>query len=325
MEGRPNRGRQTSWKRGGGGNDSGASGGEQTRVRGRGRYGTGRGKRDHYRGRGRGGPPATFERGQEEWSRTEVQEEEEMETHTRRKLESNWDRYKESEEEETNNDMPTQRGSDYHVLLESAGDSFTQFRFSEEREWEMDPLAANQVSAVFVDLPALAQTLQNLPLHCRLNLEAELIQVSTPVELPAVTMAMIKPPLLDHLAAHKGLTFSPGISCAESPAQGVAHLGSTAAKSLFLDDHDEELDQLLGLQGPDSNMLTSQPSGVVEQNADLAQGKPQPGETKEKLLSEPNQMETPDNEKAAAPPKTNDTAKEVAEDDLEDWLDSMIS
>uniref|UniRef100_A0A3Q1FQZ8 Apoptosis, caspase activation inhibitor n=1 Tax=Acanthochromis polyacanthus TaxID=80966 RepID=A0A3Q1FQZ8_9TELE len=57
--------------------------------------------------------------------------------------------------------------------LTSAWDSFTQFRFSEERDWEMDPFA---MSAVFVDLPTLAQTLQQVPLHQRLNLEAELLQ-----------------------------------------------------------------------------------------------------------------------------------------------------
>lgn len=39
----------------------------------------------------------------------------------RRKLESNWDRYEESERKETNEDVPTQRGTDYHVLLSSAG------------------------------------------------------------------------------------------------------------------------------------------------------------------------------------------------------------
>lgn len=34
-----------------------------------------------------------------------------------------------------------------------------------------------QMSPVFVDLPALAQTLQQVPLHQRLHLEAELLQV----------------------------------------------------------------------------------------------------------------------------------------------------
>lgn len=44
---------------------------------------------------------------------------------SRRKLESNWDRYKESERQEPDDDLPTQRGTDYHVLLESAGKMWT--------------------------------------------------------------------------------------------------------------------------------------------------------------------------------------------------------
>ncbi|XP_019898305.2 cell death regulator Aven isoform X1 [Esox lucius] len=355
MEARPNRGRQTSWKRGGGGSDSGASGGEH-RVRGRGRYGTGRGKRDHYRGRGRGGPPSAFERGQTEESKIEVEEDEEKEIFTRRKLESNWDRYEESEKQETNSDMPTQRGTDYYVLLESAGDSFTQFRFSEEKEWEMDPLAANQMSAVLVDLPALAESLQELPLHRRLNLEAELIQVLMflqnggvasvnatvslthavlaqvviPVELPSITMAskhhsvvmgMSKPSLLDCPAARRGLTPSLGISNAPSPVVDTA-LSSATAEPLLVDDEDEELNQLLSL--PASGY---RPGGVEQQITVLVPDKP-PGETLEKLvpeLEEEEKLETKAKEEVAEPPKTNTAAMKVTEEDLEDWLDSMIS
>lgn len=49
---------------------------------------------------------------------------EEDNTFSRRKLEPNWDRYKESEKEEINEDVPTQRGTDYHVLLTSAGKTY---------------------------------------------------------------------------------------------------------------------------------------------------------------------------------------------------------
>lgn len=37
-------------------------------------------------------------------------------------MESNWDRYEESEKQEPDDGMPTRRGTDYHVLLESAGE-----------------------------------------------------------------------------------------------------------------------------------------------------------------------------------------------------------
>ncbi len=142
----------------------------------------------------------------------------------------------------------------FFIVLSVSGDSFTQFRFSDEKDWEMDSLAKNQVydqsfhkllwftcmfwtaiieillfeevcshgwlwflqiPALFIDLPVLTQSLQELPLHTRLNLETELVQVdqliflleyyeiftstsgecasvlmfqvTTPVELPSVT------------------------------------------------------------------------------------------------------------------------------------------
>lgn len=52
------------------------------------------------------------------------EEDDRMEVFSRRKLESNWDRYEESERPEPADDTPTQRGTDYHVLLESAGEEF---------------------------------------------------------------------------------------------------------------------------------------------------------------------------------------------------------
>ncbi|XP_036832376.1 cell death regulator Aven [Oncorhynchus mykiss] len=390
MEGRPNRGRQTSWKRGGGGggagagagagagggggggagagagggagarggggagarggggagggSDSGTSGGEH-RARGRGRYGTGRGKRDHYRGRGRGYQPTPFGRGQDEGNRMDEDEDEGMEVFTKRKLESNWDRYKESEKEEPSDDTPTQRGTDYHVLLESAGDSFTQFRFSEEKEWDIDSLAANQFSAVFVDLPALAQSLQELPLHQRLNLEAELVQVTSPVELPTMTMApkqnsvalgLFKPPVPGVPAAQKGLSPSLGVSCAVSTAPGAVPLGSSAAKTPVVDEMDKDLDQLLSLQSSDSEPSLSQTGRLVE-----VPNKPALEEREELVLEEEREELVPEEElkkqetqqakeeiqkeEVAVPPKAAVAKEVVTEEDLEDWLDSMIS
>lgn len=40
---------------------------------------------------------------------------------SRRKLESNWDRYEDSEKVECEDDMPTCRGTDFDVLLAAAG------------------------------------------------------------------------------------------------------------------------------------------------------------------------------------------------------------
>ncbi|KAI3363669.1 hypothetical protein L3Q82_001290 [Scortum barcoo] len=54
------------------------------------------------------------------------EEDDRMEVFSRRKLESNWDRYEESERQEPDDGTPAKRGADYHVLLESAADKMPQ-------------------------------------------------------------------------------------------------------------------------------------------------------------------------------------------------------
>ncbi|XP_040919970.1 cell death regulator Aven [Toxotes jaculatrix] len=330
MEGRPSRGRRGSWKRGGrGGHDTDSFGGEH-RGRGRGGHHRGRGKRDHYRGRGRGGGAHESQfQYQDQDDEDNFQEEDNRgEFFSRRKLESNWDRYEASERQEPDDDTPTQRGTDYHVLLESAGDSFTQFRFSEEKDWEMDSFTAGQMS-VFVDLPALAQSLQQVPLHQRLNLEAELVQVLTPVELPTMNpapkqeipkMSTFSPPS----TALKGLSTNQKVSMAANPvSSSKSQVSSNAAEPPVDDDGDEELDQLLGLQKPVSGVLGNQSASVTEEE-DV--GPEKACEEMEEVEPEVIEEKTEEvKDKDVTPPKSASVKPEMTEEDLEDWLDSMIS
>ncbi|XP_074541850.1 cell death regulator Aven [Halichoeres trimaculatus] len=320
MEDRPSRGRGGGWKRGGrGGHDSDSHGGEH-RGRGRGGHHRGRGKRDHYRGRGRGGGTHAAEfhhRDRDEGD--EFQEEaDRAEVFSRRKLESNWDRYAESEKQEPEDDTPTQRGTDYHVLLESAGDSFTQFRFSEEKDWEMDSFSANQMSSVFVDLPGLAQSLQQLPLHQRLNLEAELLQVSTPVELPTVTLSQKQ-------EKPKASTFTPPsiLSANHKPATADANPSSHSAESVPQQDVDEELDQLLSLQKP--VQADSGDQGVCASEEESAAPERVCDEVKETSPEVKEEKKAEVKNKDVTPPNPAPIRPAVTEEDLEDWLDSMIS
>ncbi|XP_008283112.1 cell death regulator Aven [Stegastes partitus] len=324
MDGRVNRGRGGSWKRGGRAGNDGESFGGEHRGRGRGGQHRGRGKRDHHRGRGRGGGAFTadfHQRDQDEGDKSQ-EDDDRPEVFSRRKLESNWDRYKESERQESDDDTPVQRGTDYHVLLESAGDSFTQFRFSEEKEWEMDPFAASQMSPVFVDLPALAQSLQQVPLHQRLNLEAELLQVSTPVELPAMTLApkqempktsTFTPPS----AAFKSLSTKNKVPAAANPALASdLQVSSVAAQPPLDDGDDEELDQLLSLQKPVSG-------GADEETAVPEKECEEVKVVIEEKMKEDEEVK--DKEEGITPSKPASVKQEMTEEDLEDWLDSMIS
>ncbi|XP_039981287.1 cell death regulator Aven [Xiphias gladius] len=330
MEVRPSRGRRGSWKRGGrGGHDSDSFGGEH-RGRGRGGHHRGRGKRDHYRGRGRGGGAhaADFHCPDQDEGDNFQEEDARNEIFSRRKLESNWDRYKESERQEPDDDTPTQRGTDYHVLLESAGDSFTQFRFSEEKDWEMDPFAASQMSAVFVDLPALAQSLQQVPLHQRLNLEAELVQVLTPAELPTMTLPpKQETPKMSTFtplsASLKSLSTNQKVPVATNPVSGSNLPVSSSAAEPPVNDGDEELDQLLSLEKPVSVVLGNQSASVTGlEGAEPGKACEETKEVVPEVIEE--KMEAVRDE-GVAPPKSASVKQEMTEEDLEDWLDSMIS
>ncbi|XP_076612341.1 cell death regulator Aven isoform X2 [Chaetodon auriga] len=197
------------------------------------------------------------------------------------------------------------------------GDSFAQFRFSEEKDWEMNSFAASQMSAVFVDLPALAQSLQQVPLHQRLNLEAELVQVSTPVELPTATLAPKQekpkpaaftppPAALNALSTNQKVPVDTNPVLVSDP-----QVSSTAAESPPVDDDDEELDQLLSLQKPVLGVSVAEECVVPEEACE---------EVKE-AMEEKLEVK----EKDATPAQSASVRKEVTEEELEDWLDSMIS
>ncbi|XP_062858399.1 cell death regulator Aven isoform X2 [Trichomycterus rosablanca] len=330
-------GRGSQWRRGGSAGIGDNTGTGERRARGRGGRYRSRGKRDHYRGRGRAHPgdgaADLFRRRHDEQNNEEEIEEETPDVFSRRKLESNWDRYEESEKAEADDDVPAERGTDYNVLLSSAGDSFTQFRFSEEKDWEMDSLAANQVPALFVDLESLAQSLQELPLHKRLNLEPDLVQASTPVELPSVgTLHRVDPKVPGGFKApapaHAGQEPDLGVTRPVKPVPGISlssHTSTTVISAA--DDADEELDLLLGLQKPiteishASNAAGELPTDSEKElkaeirEEDLVEVRP--ANAKEEMR---NQQKGEESEQ-----KADSVKQELTEEDLEDWLDSMIS
>ncbi|XP_077366250.1 cell death regulator Aven [Festucalex cinctus] len=324
MEGRPNRGRGGGWKRGGhGGNDGDKFGGDH-RGRGRGGYHRGRGKKDHHRGRGRGRGGDERATEFQHWNQVEedCHEEGHRSVFSRRKLESNWDRYEDSEKEATPDNMPTIRGTDYHVLLGSAGDCFTQFRFSEEKDWEKDTFSSSQMSAMFVDLPALAQSLEQVPLHQRLNLEAELVQLSTPVNLPTLTLAPKQEmPKLSSFTASSIPSKDPStaLNTTETlnPSASSDFQAPSSAVTPSADEVDEELDQLLTLAKPLCPVSGGQ-SVNVESAAVMKDCDAVADVTIEEKMEEPK-------ENQITPPESVSVKQKMTEEDLEDWLDSMIS
>ncbi|KAG7246587.1 hypothetical protein CRUP_015643, partial [Coryphaenoides rupestris] len=127
----------------------------------------------------------------------------------------------------------------------------------------MDSVASSQMAAVRLDLVALAQCLQALPLHQRLNLEAELVQVSTPLELPTANVPPKPVPisLTPPTPATKAPGVVPRLSSAGGPLTATPPPVARAPASLpTVDDADKELDHLLGLDKPEPDPPESRPA-----------------------------------------------------------------
>uniref|UniRef100_A0A8D0FJS7 Cell death regulator Aven n=1 Tax=Strix occidentalis caurina TaxID=311401 RepID=A0A8D0FJS7_STROC len=208
-------------------------------------------------------------------------------------------------------------------VLENRGDSFAQFRFADEKEWHRESIWHKQLSALSVDCQSLAQALQELPLHLRLNVAADLVQASTPVELPQMKskiiedskrrallfqkslaqseMALVSHPIGDSVAPSEPGSKSGARASAAEPFQRAHPLSKQETDHL-----DEELDLLLNLDAP-----------ISTENKPIF---------KSLLFTflEPLKLDMPE-QKSTASQQQQSTSKDLTEEELEDWLDSMIS
>ncbi|XP_033626274.1 cell death regulator Aven-like [Asterias rubens] len=102
---------------------------------------------------------------------------------SRRKIESNWDRYEPlNEAQDDDRSSSDIRGADYESLISQTGDATSQFRFKDEQIWEEEDLGDgnNQESDSFpaIDCHALANQLRAIPLHIRLNIQENFFESS---------------------------------------------------------------------------------------------------------------------------------------------------
>ncbi|NWU59714.1 AVEN regulator, partial [Dromas ardeola] len=218
----------------------------------------------------------------------------------------------------------------------SVGDSFTQFRFADEKEWDRDSVCHKQLSALSVDCQSLVQALQELPLHLRLNVAAELVQASTPVELPQMKSKIIEDGKRRELLFRQSLAQSETVLVSHPLGDSVAPSGpgsrngprASAAEpfqraqplSKQETDHlDEELDLLLNL---DASIDTEDRPVSAALSYNISTEKDLKMDCKEK---DPLKLDMPEEKSTASQQQQQSTSKNVTEEELEDWLDSMIS
>ncbi|XP_075386822.1 cell death regulator Aven [Tenrec ecaudatus] len=312
---------------GGGRRGRGRGPGFRGARRGRG-GGAPRGGRRDLRGRGAG---ASSPAEDDSDADTYGDENEDQETYSKRKIVSNWDRYQDTEKGAENESGESQRGTDFSVLLSSAGDSFSQFRFAEEKEWDGEASSPKQNSALYLDCESLLQALQQLPLSLRLNVAAELVQATVPLELPQVKPKRnndgqgLGMPLRGTLGSG-GRGSASELKTPASPCVSLGREGSrpgplaaSAPQPAAADLLEEELDLLLNLDAPvrggDDNIPPDETSQDLKPEPDATVAQEEEVPAKLSAVEEKNVGTEP----PSAPPNS------VTEEELEDWLDSMIA
>nr|XP_056707741.1 cell death regulator Aven [Euleptes europaea] len=301
--------------------------------RGRGTGGGGRGRPDS-RGRG-AAPPSSAPRYDEPAAADlELQEEEKEEqgSYSRRKVVSNWHRYEDAEKETQSDSSESQRGTDFSVLLSSAGDSFTQFRFAEEKEWITKNLCPKQLPGFYVNCQSLVQAFEELPLHLKLNVAADLVQDAVPVTLPTIKSKSHDISMRSGAHLQQPVGQSPVVPSSCSATVSAAHLirpnkdgfeiisseapqKGPSVSQQGTDQLDKDLDLLLKLDAP----VDYEAISVVEATSH--------GEMFKEDLKMPHEENEVDKTgaKSTVSQQQQVVSKSITEEDLEDWLDSMIS
>ncbi|KAM9012831.1 cell death regulator Aven isoform 2-T2 [Ara ararauna] len=282
-------------------------GGNESRGRGGARGHRGGGRRGRREPRGRGATPPATQRPQrvEEDDDTESQEEEEKEelkSYSRRKIVSNWSRYEDTEKEGQNEHGETQRGTDFSVLLSSAGDFLSQFRFADEKEWDRESMCHKQASTP-EELPQMKSKI------IKDGKKRELLFRQAPAQSETV--------LVSHATSNSDAPSEPGSKNGPRTTGEPFQRGHPLSKQ-ETDHLDEELDLLLNLDAPtdkENRPVSEALSYNILTEKDL------------KMVckeNDPLKLDMPE-DKSTASQQQQITSKTVTEEELEEWLDSMIS
>ncbi|XP_077179064.1 cell death regulator Aven isoform X3 [Paroedura picta] len=220
-----------------------------------------------------------------------------------------------------------QRGQDNW----SPGDSFTQFRFVEEKEWITENLCTKQLPGFYADCQSLVKAFEELPLHLKLNVAADLVQDAVPVTLPPIKsksndVSKRSNAQLQQLVGQSPVVpsnCSATVSAAQPNKDEFEIISSEdPQKSPVVSDQgtnqlDKDLDLLLKLDAPvdyETSSVLKAMSHAEEFEEDL------------KMSHEENVFLEPEpGGKSAVSQQQQVVSKSITEEDLEDWLDSMIS
>ncbi|XP_022094723.1 uncharacterized protein LOC110981448 [Acanthaster planci] len=100
---------------------------------------------------------------------------------SRRKIESNWDRYEPLDDDgDESCNYDGLKGADFKALLSQTGDASSQFRFKDEQLWDEEESDLRQAPEGIpaIDCQGLSQRLMAIPLPIRLNIDCSFFEPS---------------------------------------------------------------------------------------------------------------------------------------------------
>ncbi|KXJ25729.1 cell death regulator Aven [Exaiptasia diaphana] len=276
-------------------------------------------------------------------------QENETKTFSRRKIQSNWMRYDDSDvsDDEVKSHSIQRRGADFSALVEGAGDSHSQFRFQDEKDWEDTDSQTSQY-LLQINVQELSESLKSLPMHERLNLEELNIGEDTAIpthgnskripECEDTAMLETFPESQNNIKAIKKIKFLPcdrkiekDIHCCDAPS-GIASLNTESDNSF-----EDELDMLLSLDKKNKqpshqtdhtakHAIKSLLGNVEETSTDSTIKKQFTQQINHSLKKD---VDTNSSKKQARTSDIIDSSQKPSspkkEDNLEDWLDSVLA
>uniref|UniRef100_A0A1E1XB64 Putative cell death regulator aven n=1 Tax=Amblyomma aureolatum TaxID=187763 RepID=A0A1E1XB64_9ACAR len=254
----------------------------------------------------------------------------------KRKISSNWSRYDEPVDVET--EYNRKRGEDFDLLLSLSAGASAHFRFKEQQDWQDEPAEISEFLSI--DCDTIVQALHTIPLHKRLDLPGDIFPAKVIEEFNAEA-AIEKERYEAFLRMGKRQVKKVpdvGESLKNSLQAAIAAAASKPKPKPKDDDLDELLESCLSLKPKskpaeadnsekktedDKNLefllsLTQERGDKVPASRDTAPVEAKGGAAEE-TVKPPSQPQKP-----AAEPEKPAPEPQKPTVDLEDWLDSVL-
>ncbi|XP_077522811.1 apoptosis and caspase activation inhibitor isoform X1 [Amblyomma americanum] len=261
----------------------------------------------------------------------------------KRGISSNWSRYDEPVEVET--EYNRKRGEDFDLLLSLSAGASAHFRFKEQQDWQDEPAEISEFLSI--DCDTIVQALHTIPLHKRLDLPEDIFPAKVIEEFNAEAAAEKERYEAFLQTGKREVNKVPdvGESLKSSLQAAIAAAAAARPKPKPRDDDlDELLESCLSLKSKPAEADNLEKKREDDKNLEFllslthehgdkevtVSGDTAPLGAKvdavEESVKSPSQPEKPaaQPEKPAAQPEKPAPEPQKPTVDLEDWLDSVL-